>query len=90
MKMHLSLENDVTVITKNETPYNVDGNSGITYRLVIMQENDVEKVKCVDKTVYDRIQCGKNYILTGELNINNARVSEWKVNGFKLPDTPNK
>ena len=43
MKMYTELKQEVTVITKNATPYNVDGNSGITYRLVIMLGDDVEK-----------------------------------------------
>ncbi|MFR2214064.1 MAG: hypothetical protein ACLS61_09725 [Ruminococcus sp.] len=41
------------VITKNATPYDVDGNKGITYRLVVMADNDVEKLKVVDEKTYN-------------------------------------
>lgn len=90
MKMYLGCEKEVTVITKNENPYDVDGNKGITYRLVVMCGNDVEKIKCINKDVYDSFECGKNYILTGEIDVRNARVSEFKVNGFKPFDKQNK
>lgn len=82
MKLFTSMTKEVTVITKNATPYDVDGNRGITYRLVIMADNDVEKVKVVDEKVYNLFENGKNYILTGEVDIRNARCGEWKVNGF--------
>ena len=48
MKIYTELTQKVTVITKNATPYDVDGNKGITYRLVVMKDNDVEKIKVVD------------------------------------------
>lgn len=72
----------VTVITKNATPYSVEGNSGITYRIVVLMENDVEKLKCVNKDVFDAIIPGKDYILSGGFNVSNGRVSEWKVSGI--------
>lgn len=74
--------NLVTVITKNATPYEVNGNRGVTYRLVIMSDNDVEKIKCVDEKVYNMFESGKSYKLTGQVTVNNARCGEWKVNGF--------
>ena len=82
MKLFTTMNKDVTVITKNATPYDVDGNKGITYRLVIMADNDVEKVKVVDENTYNKFEKGKDYILTGQVNVNNARCGEWKVNGF--------
>lgn len=83
MKIYTELTQKVTVITKNATPYDVDGNKGITYRLVVMKDNDVEKIKVVDEKAYNLFQCGQEYLLTGEFDIRNARCSEWKVNGFK-------
>lgn len=83
MKIYTELTQKVTVITKNATPYDVDGNKGITYRLVVMKDNDVEKIKVVDEKVYNLFQSGQEYLLTGEFDIRNARCSEWKVNGFK-------
>lgn len=75
---------EVTAITteleKAEVP--VFGNAGITYRLVIMDGDDVEKVKVVDENAYNKFEKGKDYILTGQVNVNNARCGEWKVNGF--------
>ena len=82
MKLFTTMNKDVTVITKNATPYDVDGNKGITYRLVIMADNDVEKVKVVDEPTYNRFETGKTYRLTGEVDIRKARCGEWKVNGF--------
>ena len=82
MKIYTELTQKVTVITKNATPYDVDGNKGITYRLVIMADNDVEKVKVVDEPTYNRFEIGKTYRLSGEVDIRNARCGEWKVNGF--------
>ena len=83
MKIHTESTQKVTVITKNATPYDVDGNKGITYRLVVMKDNDVEKIKVVDEKTYNLFQNGQEYLLTGEFDIRNARCSEWKVNGFK-------
>lgn len=83
MKINTELTQKVTVITKNATPYDVDGNRGITYRLVVMKDNDVEKIKVVDEKAYNLFQNGQEYLLTGEFDIRNARCSEWKVNGFK-------
>ena len=83
MKIYTESTQKVTVITKNATPYDVDGNKGITYRLVVMKDNDVEKIKVVDEIAYNLFQSGQEYLLTGEFDIRNARCSEWKVNGFK-------
>ena len=83
MKIYSTMTEKVTLITKNATPYDVDGNKGITYRLVIMKDNDVEKVKVVDEAAYNQFEPGKEYVLTGEFDIRNARCSEWKVNGFR-------
>ena len=83
MKIYTELTQKVTVITKNATPYDVDGNKGITYRLVVMKDNDVEKIKVVDEKAYNLFQNGQEYLLTGEFDIRNARCSDWKVNGFK-------
>lgn len=82
MKFYTKMTKPVTVITKNATPYDVDGNKGITYRLVVMVDNDVEKVKVVDEPTYNTFEAGKTYMLTGEVDIRNARCGEWKVNGF--------
>ena len=83
MKIYTELTQKVTVITKNATPYDVDGNKGITYRLVVMKDNDVEKLKVVDEKAYNLFQNGQEYLLTGEFDIRNARCGEWKVTGFK-------
>ena len=83
MKIYTELTQKVTVITKNATPYDVDGNKGITYRLVVMKDNDVEKLKVVDEKAYNLFQSGQEYLLTGEFDIRNALCGEWKVNGFK-------
>lgn len=82
MKIFTNAVNEVQVITKNETPYDVDGNRGITYRLIVMSGNDVEKIKVVDKNAYDLFEIGQKYFLSGEVDIRNGRSSEWKVNGF--------
>lgn len=49
MTIYTTATKPVEVITKNATPYDVDGNKGITYRLVVMADNDVEKLKVVDE-----------------------------------------
>lgn len=82
MTIYTTMDKAVKVISKTATPYAVDGNAGITYRLVIMDGDDVEKVKVVDENTYNKFEKGKDYILTGQVNINNARCEEWKVNGF--------
>ena len=82
MTIYTTMDKAVKVISKTATPYAVDGNAGITYRLVIMDGDDVEKVKVVDESAYNKFEKGKEYILTGQVNVNNARCGEWKVNGF--------
>lgn len=82
MTINTTSTNAVTVITKNATPYDVDGNKGVTYRLVVMKDNDVEKLKVVDEKTYNMFQPGQKYLLTGQFDVRNARCSEWKVNGF--------
>ena len=59
MIIYTTCERPVTVITKNATPYDIDGNKGITYRIVVMQDNDVEKLKVVDEKVYNLFQPGQ-------------------------------
>lgn len=82
MKFYANLNRKVQVITKNATPYDVDGNKGVTYRLVVLEDNDVEKIKVVDEKTYNMFEPGKEYLLTGEFDIRNGRCGEWKVNGF--------
>ena len=82
MTIYTTLSKPVTVITKNAIPYDVDGNKGITYRLVVMADNDVEKLKVVDEKTCNMFEPGQNYLLTGQFDVRNARCGEWKVNGF--------
>ena len=82
MKFYSTLSKKVKVITKNATPYDIDGNKGVTYRLVILEGNDVEKIKVVDERTYTEFEPGKDYLLTCEFDIRNGRGSEVKVNGF--------
>ena len=82
MKLYLNMDKKAMVVTKSETPYSVEGNTGVTYRLGIVFEGDVEKVKCVNKETFDKIQIRTEYILTGELEVRNGKSYEWKVNGF--------
>lgn len=89
MKIYLTMQKNVTVVTKNETPYSVNGNTGITYRLAILNGDDVEKIKCINKEVYEQFLVGSSYLLTGELDIRNGSMSEFKVNGY-VPDASKK
>lgn len=81
MTFYTTLGKAVEVVTKNATPYDVDGNKGVTYRLVVMADNDVEKLKVVDEKTYNMFQPGQKYLLTGQFDIRNGRYSERKVNG---------
>ena len=81
MTFYTTLGKAVEVVTKYATPYDVDGNKGVTYRLVVMADNDVEKLKVVDEKTYNMFQPGQKYLLTGQFDIRNGRYSEWKVNG---------
>lgn len=82
MTIYTTAIKPIEVITKNATPYDVDGNKGITYRLVVMADNDVEKLKVVDEKTYNLFQPGQKYLLTGQFDVRNARCGEWKVNGY--------
>lgn len=82
MKIFTTTTKKAYIVTKIETPYDVNGNKGVTYRLALLLDGDVEKVKCLNKDVYDRFNVGENYILTGEVDIRNGSSGEWKVNGF--------
>nr|WP_294677555.1 hypothetical protein [uncultured Blautia sp.] len=82
MKFYSTLSKKVKVITKNATPYEVEGNKGITYRLVILNDNDVEKIKVIDEKTYTEFEPGKDYLLTCEFDIRNGRCGDVKVNGF--------
>ena len=64
MTIYTTATKPVEVITKNATPYDVDGNKGITYRLVVMADNDVEKLKVVDEKTYNLFQPGHMYGLS--------------------------
>lgn len=86
MKIHTITTKKVNIIAKTETPYDVNGNKGVTYRIAFLMDGDVEKVKCLNKDVYDRFQIGQECILTGEFDIRNASTGEWKVNGFTVPN----
>lgn len=82
MTIYTTMDEAVTIISKTATPYAVDGNAGITYRLVVMSGDDVEKIKVVDENAYNKFEKGMECILTGQVNISNSRCGEWKVNGF--------
>ena len=41
MKIFTTANNFVTLITKNATPYTIEGRAGITYRVVVMSGDDV-------------------------------------------------
>lgn len=83
MKVYLPMEKKALVLAKVETPYNMNGNAGVTYRIAFMLDGDVEKVKCVNKDVWNTFEINKEYILTGELDIRGGSAGEWKVNGFR-------
>lgn len=83
MRIYLPMEKKVKVLAKVETPYEVNGNKGITYRIAFLLDNDVEKVKCSNKDVWDSFKVGDEYLLTGELDIRGGSAGEWKVNGFR-------
>ena len=69
MTIYTTATKPVEVITKNATPYDVDGNKGITYRLVVMADNDVEKLKVVDEKTYNLFHPGQKYLLTGQFDV---------------------
>lgn len=82
MKFYSNLNKKVMVVTKNATPYNVEGNSGTTYRIAVLVGDDVEKLKVVDEATYNMFEKGKEYVLSGEFDVRNGKCGEWKVNGF--------
>ena len=82
MIIPLKSEKDVQILLKNETPYNVNGSAGITYRVGVLLDNDVEKIKCASKEVYDAIMVGSAGRLMMQVNVRNGSVSEPRITGF--------
>ena len=82
MTIYTTATKPVEVITKNATPYDVDGNTGSPYRRVVLADTDVEPLTVVDETTYHLFQPGQKYLLTGQFDVRNARCGEWKVNGY--------
>lgn len=71
----------VQVITKTATPYNVNGVSGITYRVGVLSDGDVEKIKVASEDIFNSIETGKEYYLEFAVVISNGSVREPKVCG---------
>lgn len=74
----------VRVITKTATPYNVNGTSGITYRIGILSDGDVEKIKVQGEELYNSIMTDNEYFLEFAVAISNGSVREPKVCGVYL------
>lgn len=82
MIIPLRSEKEVNILLKNETPYNMNGNAGVTYRVGVLLDNDVEKIKCASKEVYDSIMVGSTGKLMMQVNVRNGSISEPRITGF--------
>lgn len=83
MRVSTVMDMKAKVLAKTETPYDVNGNKGVTYRLALFVNGDVEKVKCTNKDAWDSFEVGGEYLLTGEVDLRGGSSGEWKVSGFR-------
>lgn len=79
MKLVSRTEAPVLVITKTETPWSMEGRTGVTYRLGIVYDGDMEKLKVVDKSVYDRVKLNEQYFLQMAIEVRNGSAREPKI-----------
>lgn len=70
---------NVSVIAKTETPYNMNGVSGVTYRVALLLDGDVEKIKVASKEVYDSINPMTDYCIEFVITVSNGSVREPKI-----------
>lgn len=86
MIIKVSSTKSVQVLGKTETPWNMNGTSGTTYRLAVSIDGDIEKIKAVDKKIFDSVQLGKNYYIDVDINVSNGSVREPKISGLRMAD----
>lgn len=73
MKLVLNSIEKVCVLTKSETPWEMNGRKGISYRVGIRANGDIEKIK-VSEDLYKLLEIDKNYQLSGSLSMSNNNV----------------
>jgi hypothetical protein len=83
MKINVVSAKPVQVITKTEAPWTMEGRTGVTYRVGILYDNDVEKMKVVSKEVYDGVTTGVSYFVEFQIEVSNGSVREPKIAGFR-------
>ena len=86
MRIHLRSLKPVTVLKKVTTDYDVNGNKGTTYRLALELGDDIEKVKCVNKEVWESIPVGQPIDIVMVVNASGGSCNEPKVCDYKLAD----
>lgn len=72
------------VISKKSSDWQLaSGQTGTTYKIAIQpqeqDDDDVEKVKVVNAEIYATIKKGGIYKFIGSCNVNNGRMSEWRI-----------
>lgn len=74
MKIAMTTGKKVRVLSKSENPWNMDGRSGITYKVGIRVNGDIEKVK-VSPELYAQLNIDQDYLIAGTLDVsgNNTR-----------------
>lgn len=79
MKIEMISTSKVMVLTKNETPWDMDGRTGISYKLGVMVKDssgtpDIDKIK-VTKAVFDSVKLGMEYTLMADVTVNNGKTN---------------
>lgn len=74
MKIAMTTGMKVRVLSKSENPWNMGDRSGISYRVGIRCDGDIEKVKTTPE-LYARLEIDKDYILAGVLNVSGNNTS---------------
>ena len=74
MKISMTTEKKVRVLSKSANQWNMDGRSGVTYKVGIRVDGDIEKVK-VSPELYARLDIDQDYLIAGTLDVsgNNTR-----------------
>lgn len=45
-----------------------NGTKGTSYKIIVLQGEDVNTIACDKESVYDKVEVGKNYTLLSEVN----------------------
>lgn len=84
MQIYAKSNNPVTILTKSEKPWEMEGRKGTTLRFGILAGDDIDKIKCVNQEAFDNVILGESYYVTFLVEVVNGSVREVRISDICL------